>query len=191
MKIRFYNSRIAPLNNDYEIIKGSLHVEGNIITFLGSKEEEIEYLKEKKDLKFDREIDCENDLILPGFKNAHTHSAMTFARSYADDLSLQDWLYNKILPLEANLTFEGQYNLSKLAILEYLTSGITSNFDMYIDNRAHARASVDLGYRSVFGGSMNDFGGTVESTKEEHDTINAMSPLVSSAFMQNIQPKKN
>ena len=35
--------------------------------------------------KWDEEIDAEGNLIMPGFKNAHTHSAMTFLRSYADD----------------------------------------------------------------------------------------------------------
>ena len=37
----------------------------------------------------DREMDLSGNLIIPGFKNAHTHSAMTFLRSYADDLPLQ------------------------------------------------------------------------------------------------------
>ena len=35
---------------------------------------------------FEREIDLGGSLVIPGFKNAHTHSAMTFLRSYADDL---------------------------------------------------------------------------------------------------------
>ncbi len=35
--------------------------------------------------------------------------------------------------MEAKLTEEDVYYLCKLAILEYLTSGITANFDMYFD----------------------------------------------------------
>ena len=38
---------------------------------------------------------------MPGFKDAHTHSAMTFLRSYADDLPLQDWLFKQVFPMEA------------------------------------------------------------------------------------------
>ncbi len=34
---------------------------------------------------------------MPGFKNAHTHSAMTFLRSYADDMKLQEWLFDKVI----------------------------------------------------------------------------------------------
>ena len=44
-------------------------------------------------------IECNNNLLLPGFKNFHTHSAMTFLRSHADDLSLRDWLYNHVFPM--------------------------------------------------------------------------------------------
>jgi 5-methylthioadenosine/S-adenosylhomocysteine deaminase len=31
-------------------------------------------------------------------KNAHAHSAMTFLRSFADDLPLQSWLFDKVFP---------------------------------------------------------------------------------------------
>ena len=68
---------------------------------------------------------------MPGFKNAHTHSAMTFLRSYADDMKLQEWLFDKVFPAEAKLTSDDVYHLTKLAILEYLTSGITAAFYMY------------------------------------------------------------
>lgn len=82
---------------------------------------------------------------------------MTFLRSFADDLPLQKWLYEMVFPMEAKLTDEAAVTFAKLGIMEYLTSGITSNFDMYLDNRNHARASVELGYRTVFCGSINDF----------------------------------
>ena len=67
-----------------------------------------------------------------GFKNAHTHTPMTFLRSFADDLPLQEWLQQKEFPNEARLKGEDTYWLAILGIMEYLTSGITSNFDMYI-----------------------------------------------------------
>lgn len=81
--------------------------------------------------KADREINLNGNLLMPSFKNAHTHSAMTFARSLADDLPLQPWLYDMIFPMEAKLTGEDIYHLSKLAFLEYLTSGVSACFDMY------------------------------------------------------------
>ena len=126
MNIRFYHARILALNNSTEIITGELWVEGNKITHIGPAPADL------PKLSWDREIDAKGNLLMPGFKNAHTHSAMTFLRSYADDLPLQEWLNQQVFPMEAKLTPEDIYWLSKLAILEYLTSGITANFDIFI-----------------------------------------------------------
>lgn len=172
MRIRFYNCRILTMEDGKDIFKGELHVRDGKISYVGEKTGE-----ENGD--WDREIDGENNLLMPGFKNAHTHSAMTFLRSYADDLPLQEWLYNKVFPMEAKLTKEDQVVLAKLGMLEYISSGITSNFDMYLDNTCHAQASKEIGFRTVLCGSMNDFGGTVEETEEEFYRLNEFSPLVS------------
>jgi 5-methylthioadenosine/S-adenosylhomocysteine deaminase len=107
-------------------------------------------------MPFDREIDLNGNLVLPGFKNAHAHSAMTFLRSFADDLPLLDWLDQKIFPMEARLVPEHAYMLSLLAIMEYLTSGITAAFDMYMFPREMARATIDSGFRTVLCGTVNN-----------------------------------
>ena len=174
MNIRLYNCRILTMEDGKDIIKGELHVGDGWITYVGTGGE-----TETAGVTWDREIDGQNNLLMPGFKNAHTHSAMTFLRSYADDLPLQEWLYDKVFPMEAKLTKEDQVLLAKLGMLEYLSSGITANFDMYLDNDCHAAASKELGFRTVLCGSMNDFGGTVEETEEEFYRLNEVSPLVS------------
>ena len=153
------------------VFEGEVHVEGNRIVYVGPEREQ--------EKKFDREIDCERNLLMPGFKNAHTHSAMTFLRSFADDLPLQEWLYHRIFPMEAKLQEGDIEAFARVGILEYLSSGITSNFDMYVDNFAHAWASVDMGFRTVFCGEMNDFTGSLERTREEYEKLNKMNPLVS------------
>ena len=101
------------MGSDRKIFTGELHVEGNRITYVGDAENAPQKM-------WDREIDVGNDLLLPGFKNAHTHTAMTFLRSYADDVPLQTWLYEKIFPMEDKLTKEDQYWLIRLGIMEYL-----------------------------------------------------------------------
>lgn len=172
MKIRFFNARIVTMEEGKPIISGELHVADDRILYVG------EGKPEQERETWDREIDCENNLLLPGFKNAHTHSAMTFLRSFADDLPLQEWLYHRVFPLEAKLTKQDMTDLAKVAILEYLTSGITANFDMYQDNSCHAEASAQMGFRTVLCGSMNDFVGSVSQTEEEYDKLNHRSPLV-------------
>lgn len=173
MNIRFFNARI--LDKNFRIQEGELHVKGSSITYIGAENPD-ETLRWEK---WDREIDVKGNLLIPGFKNAHTHSAMTFLRSYADDLPLMDWLHKKVFPLEAKLKDEHIYYLTKLAILEYLTSGITANFDMYAHLGESVRAAVDCGFRSVILSPLNDFTSSVETMEEEYLKYNAYHPLIS------------
>lgn len=174
MKIRFYNARIMTLNgNDKNcpIIMGELHTDGNKISYVGKNVENIE--------GFDREIDCKGNLLMPGFKNAHTHSAMTFLRSYADDLPLQEWLFNQVFPREDKLTPDDIYTLTKLAVMEYLTSGITSCFDMYFFRDSIASAAVDCGYRMVLCGAVNGGAENAKTLADEYQKFNNYNELIS------------
>lgn len=158
-----------------ELFSGELHIEDDRITYVGEEKDAPEDV-------WDREIDAEGNVLLPGFKNAHTHSAMTFLRSYADDLPLKEWLYERVFPMEAKLTADDVYWCALLANLEYLSSGITANFDMYMKNESNAKASADSGFRTVLCGSINDFGGTVEEMEEEYRHFNDYHPLISYQF---------
>ena len=169
MKIRIYNARIITMADGADIIEGELHTDGDKISFAGSSSDAK---KVCEGAVWDREIDACGNVIMPGFKDAHTHSAMTFLRSYADDLPLQEWLNNRVFPMEAKLTQDDVYWCSRLAIMEYLTSGITANFDMYMKNEANAKASADSGFRTVLCGSINDFGGTVKEIEDEYNHFN-------------------
>ncbi len=169
MKLRFYNAKILTMQDD-KLIEGELHTDNGKISFVGENAPKS---------GFDREIDLKGDLIIPGFKNAHTHTAMTFLRSFADDLPLNDWLYKQVFPHEAKLTEEAVYAFTQLGNMEYLTSGITSSFDMYMKLPAYVKACTDMGYRTVLCGSINDFGGTVEGIEEEYNKYNSIDPLIS------------
>ena len=170
MKIRFYNAKILSMTDD-RIINGELHTDGRLITYVGESKQ--------NDEQFDREVDLRGNLLMPGFKNAHTHTAMTFLRSFADDLPLNDWLNNAVFPREAKLTEEAIYVFTQLGNMEYLTSGITSCFDMYFKLDSYVKANVDMGYRAVLCGSINDFGGTVEGIEQEYLKYNQVSDLIS------------
>lgn len=170
MNIRFYNAQILPMNGNMDIIHGEVWVEGNTITYVGPH-------KECGNV-WDREIDAEKNLIMPGFKNAHTHTAMTFLRSYADDMPLQDWLTKQIFPMEAKLQPDDIYWLSKLGIMEYLTSGITSCFDMYLNTEMMAKASVECGFRSVLVSGINDFFSSLEEVEADFNTYNQYDELI-------------
>lgn len=170
MNTRFYDARVLTMDGTMEIVRGEVWVEGNRITHIGPGK--------GRPPVWDREIDAKGNLIMPGFKNAHTHSAMTFLRSYADDLPLLEWLNKQVFPMEAKLTQEDVYWLSKLAIMEYLTSGITANFDMYFHPEMIAKASVECGFRTVMVSGLNDFVSSVEELEENYVKYNQYHELI-------------
>lgn len=170
MKTRLYNALILTMEKD-EVFEGEIRIEDGIITYAGKSAD----LPQET---FDEEIDCGGNLLMPGFKNAHTHTAMTFARSLADDMKLDDWLHKAIFPREAKLTDEHIYWFLKLGFAEYLKAGITSCFDMYFNPAKTAEAAVDTGMRFVFCGSVNDFGG-IDRLEDEYLKYNEYSDLIS------------
>ena len=123
--IRIYHARILTMQEDQEIFDGEIWISDQKIQYVGPENKE-----EAAKIAWERQIDAKGNLIMPGFKNAHTHSAMTFLRSHADDMPLLSWLNDQVFPYEAKLTPDDIYHLSKLAIMEYLTSGITANADI-------------------------------------------------------------
>lgn len=179
MNTRFYNAKILVLNQEekMEIVQGELWVKGDTICYIGDGCDDAA-AKAKEEIKaWDREVSVNGNLLMPGFKNAHTHTAMTFLRSFADDLPLQEWLYNRVFPKEDQLTKDNIYYLNVLGIMEYLTSGITSNFDMYFFPPYNAQASIDCGFRTVQVSGLNNFGGTLEQLEENYNIVNGMSDL--------------
>ncbi|MBQ7583580.1 MAG: amidohydrolase, partial [Lachnospiraceae bacterium] len=110
------------------------------------------------------------------------HSGMTFLRSYADDLPLDRWLNESIFPREAKLRDGDIYWCTKLAVMEYLTSGITACFDMYLRPYEIAKATEECGFRCVQTGSMNNFSQSLELQEEWFNELNGKNPLTSYMF---------
>ena len=177
MNIRFTNARILTMTEGEDIFEGELWVEGSKITYVGKAKSQEE--ADNSQVRFDRTIDCEKNLLMPGFKNAHTHSGMTLMRSYADNLPLQEWLETKIFPLEAKMSDEDCALLTKLAVLEYLSSGITAIMDMYLSPEAIAKACEDTGMRVVQVSGINKFGPSLEVFEDRFLKLNDRHPLSS------------
>lgn len=175
MNIRLYNARILTMERGKPVFRGEVWVQDERIRRVS----EGCPAEEREKICWDQEIDCREDLLMPGFKNAHTHSAMTFLRSLADDVPLQKWLNEKVFPMEAKLSGEDIYQLVRLAVLEYLTSGITSIFDMYLAPDETAFACMDMGMRCVLTSGLNDFTSSVERQEEEYLKWNGREELIS------------
>lgn len=169
--IRFYNGRVLSFTNGTEITNDEVWTDGGSICYVGPQKAAMP--------QFEREIDLKGDLLLPGFKNAHTHSAMTFLRSMADDMPLDRWLNEQVFPREAKLSPDMLYVMTKLAIMEYLSSGITSSFDMYFHNDAYVKANIDAGFRTVICGALNNFDRDITALEREYLHFNNCHELIS------------
>ncbi len=141
MKTLFENITIITMDDSAGVIKnGFAAVDGNKINYVGTSRPEG---------KFDRVINGENKALIPGLINAHTHTAMTLLRGYADDMNLQDWLYNKIFPFEDKMTPEDVRRGSEIAIDEMLAGGTTCFSDMYFFQAETGRIAIQKGIRAV------------------------------------------
>jgi len=166
--IRFYNGRVL---EGGVITTNEVWTDGDKISYVGPQKAEMP--------AFERQIDLKGDLLMPGFKDAHTHSAMTFLRSMADDLPLQDWLFKQVFPREAILKQmpDALVAFAKVAFLEYLANGITAAFDMYFYEYDYARAAADWGFRTVLCDALSA-NNRWEELYEKYERLNSFHPLI-------------
>jgi len=142
-KILIKNANIITMSDMGEIRQGYIGIINDEIGFVG---------QDKPEGYTDCEIiDAENSIVMPGFVNAHTHTPMTLFRGAADDLTLQDWLFNHIIPLEAKLTPEDVYKGAGIAMQEMLESGTTCFCDMYMMCGEIIKAAEESGLRANIG----------------------------------------
>ena len=165
MKILFKNARILTMIDD-QIIEGDLLVEDHRIAYIGQESSQHG--------PFDRIIECKKNLLMPGFKNAHTHSAMVFLRGKADDVSLQDWLFKIVFPREEKLIPSDIYHLNKVAYLEYVSSGITACFDHYFFPLEAAKAAEEFGMRTLLLGTHDPLKTSVEDLVKYYKHFNEL-----------------
>ncbi|MDI6866210.1 amidohydrolase [Methanoculleus sp.] len=103
-------------------------------------------------------IDGSDRLAVPGLVNTHTHAAMSLLRGYADDMLLQDWLSEKIWPLEAHLSGDDVYAGTRLACLEMIRSGTVAFNDMYFFMDRATAAVDEMGMKATLAYGFIDLG---------------------------------
>lgn len=160
MKTLLKNAKILSMKDDH-IATGDVVIEDERIIYVG--------LDSAKYGPFDIVRDIKGNLLMPTFKNAHTHSAMTFLRSKTDDFNLQDWLFKVVFPREEHLTEDYVYKFAKVAYLECLTSGVSVCFDQYFFPLASKKAAEEIGMRIVLLGVYNSLYGKEDLKKFYHD----------------------
>jgi len=97
-------------------------------------------------------VTLDRHVLMPGLVNAHTHSAMSLLRGFADDLPLMEWLEKHIWPAESSFVDEQfMEDGANLAILEMLRGGTTCFNDMYFFPNVVADCVKHSGIRANIG----------------------------------------
>lgn len=159
MQTAIINGLIVTLDENNRIIKdGSLTFCDDTIDYVGEAKLDLN--------KFDQIIDAKGKLVMPGLINTHGHTPMTLLRGVSDDLPLQEWLENKIWPLERRFNEEHIHWGSQLAIVEMLKTGTTTFSDMYIQMDIIAEAVKNTGIRANLSRGIIGFGERAEKEKK-------------------------
>lgn len=119
----------------------------------GRIEEIGKHIKKGKEVKC---IDAKGKICMPGLINTHTHLSMSIFRETLDGYILQDWLTQKIWPMEDKLTKEDIYYASLLSCIEMVSTGTTLANDQYFMAEDTIKAANELGIRLQVTRTVND-----------------------------------
>ena len=92
-------------------------------------------------------IDASGKVLMPGLINTHSHISMSVFRETVDGLKTQDWLTQKIWPMEDKLTNNDIYYATLLSCLEMIQTGCTTINDMYFMTDDIIKAAMESGIR--------------------------------------------
>ncbi|MDR0287729.1 MAG: amidohydrolase [Clostridiales bacterium] len=135
------------IDKDNIIANGYVGITDGKIDFISSDRSDADNFIVKYGNGLER-IDASNKVIISGLVNSHTHTPMVILRNYGSDRTLQDWLFNKIIPKEQLLSEDDVYWGSLAAQAEMIKSGTTAFADMYFYMDSIAKAVADSGMRA-------------------------------------------
>jgi 5-methylthioadenosine/S-adenosylhomocysteine deaminase len=148
-----WNSHVLTLEPGAQpLVAGFVAIQGSVIQAVGQG-------CHPGDLPPAREhLDAGGALVMPGLVNTHCHAPMVWFRGLADDFPLQEWLTQKIFPVEADWLDEDKaYWGTLLAAAEMILGGTTTVADSYFYESEGRRALAHTGLRAVAAQGVLDF----------------------------------
>lgn len=110
----------------------------------------IKYVGTNYNGEYDKLIDAEGKIVMPGLINCHTHLGMSLFRATNDDYSLNEWLEKYIWPIEDNMNDDDMYFATLLSLIEMIKTGTTCFNDMYFNWKGSIRALDDVKVRGIY-----------------------------------------
>ena len=157
-KVLIKNADVITLDRPDEVLKGSdIAIADGVIQAVGAVPE---------DFVPDEVLDATDQVVMPGFFNAHTHAPMTLVRGWAEDLPLDRWFNERIWVAESALTGEDVYWGAALAAAEMIRCGTVGFADHYFWMDRVAEVVERSGLRATLAwcvfslGAEQEIGGT-------------------------------
>ena len=157
MNILIKNATIVTMGDEGVIENGYLATEDKKIKYVGATEPEG---------VFDHIVDGKGKVIIPGLSNAHGHTAMSLLRSYSEGYKLQEWLFDKIFPIEDKLGPDEIYTGTLAGIAELLRFGCTITSDSYFFMDSGAKAYIDAGFNANLSRGLTAFDNNADYSKD-------------------------
>lgn len=146
MKILFKNANMIDKNGE-SVSGADICIDGEYILSAGNND----------GFEPDRIINAENMLLIPGLYNTHTHLPMTMFKGYAEDMTLDKWLFDKIFPAEKKLNDIMVYYGALWGIAEQIKNGVVSYSDMYMFPEHILQAADESGVKLNFCNGIQSF----------------------------------
>jgi len=136
---------------------GAVAIEADRVVAVG-KTEEL-----KREYSAERVLDASRMVVLPGLVDCHVHLAQALIRGCADDVSLVEWLKERVWPLQGHYTREDGKISALLCMLEMIKSGTTC----FVESMLHTRYGFDgiaeavekSGMRAILSKTVMDIAG--------------------------------
>lgn len=154
--------RVVTMDEKNSIVHGDVLIRDHHIAGVGDEIDET----------VNEVIDAEGCAVLPGFVQTHLHLCQTLFRGAADDLSLIDWLKERVWPMEAAHTQESIRASSRLGVVELIKGGTTCALTMETVRHTEEvlRVVEETGFRATVGKCMMDKGDGVPDELHEETT---------------------
>ena len=158
--IMIRNGTVITVDEKNRVIRnGAVFIENGRIVDIGKTED-----VSKRNMGVEKVIDANNNLIIPGLINAHTHMTWYLTRGLGMDNHTRDWLRACIWPFLSALSPSEVYAGAVLGAIENLKTGTTFVIDnnMFTKNKKGlidqvAQAAEDSGIRSIVLRGYHDY----------------------------------
>lgn len=160
MRIKFENANIVTCNESFEIISGDLVVCDNLVESVG----------ENSTGNFDRVIDCNNGILLPGFINCYANLNLSEYKGKICNNSTTE-MYKDLNSIESGLSVDESYKSKYNACLELIKNGVTCVADFGGHNLEFVKVLSETKIRGVVPVGVFDDNEIVDFEKIENQIL--------------------